>query len=75
MRLGKVTLDPAVGAFGQFVFGDGREEARGWPALLVGLFGELRPEGLDRRQAQLVEHDAEACFVDMVSFGHAPSPA
>ena len=40
--LGEMALDAAAVAFGQFVFGEGGEEAGGGPAFLVGLFGELR---------------------------------
>ncbi|MDE3081284.1 MAG: DUF3987 domain-containing protein, partial [Paracoccaceae bacterium] len=51
--------------------GDRGQEARGGPALPVRLFGELRPEGLDGGQPQLVEHDAEAGFVDELCGFHA----
>ena len=60
---------------GQFMLGNGGEETRCGPSLPIRHFGEPGPQGLDGRQAQLVEHDAEARFVDMMSVGHAPSPA
>ncbi len=66
---------PAMGALGQFMLGDGRQEARGWPSLPISLFGKLRPERFDRRQAEFVEHDAEPGFVDGVDGLHAASPA
>ena len=57
---GEMALDAAPVAFGEFVLGDGGEEAGGGPSFLVGLFGELRPHQLDGGQAQLVEQEAEA---------------
>ncbi len=74
MGLSQVTFDPAVGALGQFMLGDGRKEARGGPALPVGRFGEPGPKGLDGGQAQLVQHDAETGFVDGMRALHATSP-
>lgn len=74
MRLGEMAFDTTVGAFGQFVLGDGGEEACCWPAFLVGSFGELGSEGLDRGQAQLVQHDAETGLVDRMGVLHAASP-
>ena len=47
--------------FGEFVFGDGGEEAcGGGPSFLVRLFSDLRPHQLDGGQAQLVEQEADA---------------
>lgn len=75
MGLGKMPFDPAVGALGQFMLGDGREEAGGGPSLPICLLGKLWPECLDRRQPELVEHNAEPGFVDVVSaLLHATSP-
>lgn len=74
MSLGKMPFDPTMGAFGQFMLGDGRQEACGGPSFSIGLLGKLRPECFDRRQAELVEHDAEARFVDSVGGLHAASP-
>jgi hypothetical protein len=34
------------------------EETGGWPAFLVGGLGKLRPQHLDRREAQFVEEQA-----------------
>ena len=72
--LGEMTLDAASAAFGEFVFGDGDEEAGGGPSFLVGLFGELRPHGFDGGQPQLVEQEAEARRIDGLGRAHAASP-
>src|SRR4249919_3046563 len=72
--LGEMTLDAASAAFGEFVFGDGDEEASGRPSFLVGLFGELRPHGFDGGQPQLVEQEAEARRIDGLGRAHAASP-
>src|SRR5512132_1420433 len=42
-RLGEMAFDPSPASFGEFVFGDGGEEACGGPSFLVSLFGKLRP--------------------------------
>ena len=75
MRFGEMTGDPAVSAFGQFMFGDGSQEAGGRPAFLVGLLGEAGPEGLDGGQPQVVQHDTEAGLVNGVGGLHPRSPA
>ena len=62
--LGEMAFDASPAAFGEFVFGDGGEEAGGGPSFLVGLFGKLRPHQLDGGQAQLVEQEADARGVD-----------
>lgn len=74
VRLGEVSFYPAMRTLGQFVLGNGRQEPGGGPSLSIGLFGELRPERLDCRQPELVEHDAETGFVDDVGGLHATSP-
>jgi hypothetical protein len=63
-----------VGALGQFVLGDGRKEARRWPAFAISRFSELRPESFDLGRAQLVQHDAETGLVDGICSLHAVSP-
>ncbi len=68
MCLGQVPPDPAMRPFGEFMLGNRGEEPGGRPALPVRLFSEAGPEGLDRWQAQLVEHDAEARLVDGVGY-------
>ena len=73
-RLGEMALDAAPVSFCELMLGDRREEARGLPAFLVGLVGELRPDELDRGKAQLAEHDAEARGVDGGGRPHAASP-
>ena len=40
---GEMPLDAAAVTFGQFMLGDGGQEAGRGPAFLVGLLGELRP--------------------------------
>lgn len=74
MRFGKMTSDPAIGALGQFVLGHGREEARSRPTFAISGFRELGPQGLDCRQAQLIQHDAETCLVGGICRLHAVSP-
>ena len=37
----------------RFVLGNGRQEPGGGPSFSIGLFGKLRPQGLDRRQSEL----------------------
>ena len=57
-----------------------RKRAAGQP-FFVGARGELRPDGLDGRQAQIGEHDPEARGVDRSGrgrcglSGHAASPS
>jgi hypothetical protein len=72
--LGEVTLDAAAGPFGELDLGQGGEQARGGPALLVGPLREARPDGLDRREAQVTEQQAEAGFVDRIGRAHAAPP-
>jgi hypothetical protein len=74
MGFGQMTFDPAPIAFGQFMFGNGRQEAGRRPSFTIGLLGKLRPQGLDRRQSEFIEHDAEASLID-VDVLHATSPA
>ena len=62
--LGEMALDAASIALGEFVFGDGGEEAGGGPAFLVGLFGESGPDELDGGKTQFVEQDAELGGID-----------
>lgn len=59
---------------GELVLGHGGQEARGGPAFLVGLFGELRPDDLDGRKAQVAQHDAKTCGIDRGGGLHAASP-
>ena len=73
--LGDVSFDPAMRPFGQFMLGDGREETGGRPSFPIGLLGKFWQERLDRRQPELIQHDAESGFVDCVNALHATSPA
>ena len=48
----EMTLDPATGPFGHLVPGERGQKACGRPALLVGSCGKVRPDELDRGQAE-----------------------
>ena len=69
-----MALDAASLALGEFVLGEGHEEACGGPALLVGALGEAGPDVLDGVQAQLGEQKAEAGLLDGIGGGHAGAP-
>ena len=43
----EAALEAAPGAVGDFVFGQGGQQARGGPAFAVGLCGELGPQSFD----------------------------
>src|SRR5512134_3519416 len=73
-RLGEMAFDPPAAPFGEFVFGDGGEEACGGPSFLVRLFSDLRPHQLDGGQAQLVEQEADARAIDGLGGLHATAP-
>ena len=84
LGLPEVAFDAPPVAFGELVFGQGREEAGRGPSLLVGALGEALPELADRRQAELGKHQGELHGVDLVGVerglvvvlvGHAASPA
>ena len=51
----EMTLDAAAGEVGHLVLGERGQEAGGRPALLVGSCGEVRPDELDRGQAEIGE--------------------
>ena len=59
---------PSV-AFGELVLGEGCEEAGGGPALGIGALGEALPELVDRRQAEIGEHQGELDGIDLVGIG------
>ena len=59
LGLGEVALDAAPGAVGELDLGEGGEQARGGPALLVGAAGEVGPEAGDRGQPELGEHERQ----------------
>ena len=61
-----MALDAATAALGHFVLGERGQEACGGPAFLVGLLGELGPDQLDARQAQLVQQKFDTGGVDLV---------
>ena len=56
LRFGEMSRETAPVAFGDLVFGEGGEEARGGPAFLVRPLGEGGPTLLDRGQPEVVEH-------------------
>ena len=60
----EMAFDAPSVALGELVLDEGREEARGGPALGVGPLGEALPEPVDGRQAQLGEHQGELDGVD-----------
>lgn len=59
---------------GQLVLGDGRQEAGGWPPLLVGLFRKAGPDCLDGGQAQLGQHQTKTRRIGNGGGLHAGSP-
>ena len=62
------SMRPSV-AFGELVLGEGCEEAGGGPALAIGALGEALPELVDRRQAEIGEHQGELDGIDLVGIG------
>ena len=70
----EMTLDPATGPFGHLVLGERGQKACGRPALLVGSCGKVRPDELDRGQAEIGKGQAEAGGVDRVGGLHAAAP-
>jgi hypothetical protein len=71
----QMALDAAALTLGEFVLGEGHEEAGGGPAFLVGAFGEAGPDVPDGGQAQLAEQQAEARLVDRIGRAHAGAPS
>jgi hypothetical protein len=61
--VGEMAFDPSAAPFGEFMFGDGGEEACSGPSFLVSLFGKLRPQQLDGGQAQLVDQALSTDFL------------
>ena len=70
-----MALDAAPIPFGQFEFGQGREEASRGPALPVGLLGEVGPEPGDGGEPQLAQEQFQACGVDGGAGGRRPAHA
>jgi hypothetical protein len=70
-----MTLDAPARAFGQLVLGERGQEARRGPSLLVGAGGEVWSDGLDSRQAQVVQRQGETAGVDGIGGLHAATPA
>ena len=81
--LPEMAFDTPSVAFGELVFGEGCEEAGGRPALGIGALGEALPELVDRRQAEIGEHQGELDGIDLVGVdcrevvaaGHDAPPA
>ena len=67
----EAALEATAGAVGDFVFGQGGQQARGGPAFAVGLSGELRPQCFDGGQAQFAEHKVERRGIDGCWSTHA----
>jgi hypothetical protein len=72
---GKVTLDAAATAIGDFVLGERGKEASCGPAFLVRLLGELDPHQFDGRQAQIGKEELDARGIDRIDRLHATSPS
>ena len=70
-----MALNAAPVPFGEFVLSDGRQEAGGLPALLIGLLGELGPDDLDGGKTQFTQHDPKARGINSGGGLHAASPA
>ena len=67
-------LGPPPVPFGDLMLGKGGKQAGGRPPFLVGARGEVAPDMLDCRQAQLIQHQAEPLGVDHRGCAHAASP-
>jgi hypothetical protein len=61
---GEMAFDAPAAALGHLMLGEGGEEARGGPALLVGLSGDRCLHRLDAGQAQLGQHQLEPRGID-----------
>jgi hypothetical protein len=72
----QMPLDTAAITFGDFVLGQRGDQAGAGPAFLVGARGEVGSDQLDGRQAQFIEHEADALGIDcsVGRFAHAASP-
>lgn len=60
-----MALHASPAALGKFEFGKHGEEPCRRPALLVGAFGEVRPEPGDRGQAQVMQQKRQTGGVDL----------
>lgn len=74
LGFGQMPLGPPAIAFGDLMLGERGQEASGRPTFLVCARGKVSPDMLDRRQAQLVQHQAEPLGVDRRTCAHAASP-
>jgi hypothetical protein len=72
--LGEMTLDPPSATLGNLVFKDGGQEPRRQGRVACGAGGEVCPEELDGRQAQLVEQESDPPDIDGLGRLHAASP-
>ena len=70
--LGEMAFEAPPGPVGDLLFGQGAEQAGRGPAFGIGALGQLRPGGLEGRQAQFGEHQVELCGIHAA---HEPSPA
>jgi hypothetical protein len=69
-----MAFDAAARALGDLMLRERGQEARRWPALLVGLGGECGSDLFDGGQAQLGEQQLDAGDVDGIGGPHAASP-
>ncbi len=71
----QMSFDPATIPFCDLMLGERRKQAGARPAFFVGPRGEVGPDQFDRRQAQVVEDEAQALGVDSGCVpAHAASP-
>ena len=62
----EMPFDAAPGTSGDFVFDERDKEAGGGPALFIGAFGELLPEGFDRGEPEIAQQQGDAASVDRI---------
>ena len=73
-RFLQMPFEASAATLGHLVFGEGRKEAGGGPAFLVGDLRQLGPDQLDPGQAQLGEQQFDARGIDLVGRLHAALP-
>src|SRR3954452_3398916 len=70
---GEMALDAAPGTLVDFQLGQGGEEPRCRPALLIGAGGEVGPHAADCRQPELVQQHGQPGGIDFEA-AHAAAP-
>ena len=74
-RFEQVSLDASLSAFGEFEFGQRRQQPRRRPALAIGAFGERLPQLGDGGHAQFAQQQRQARGVDGDAVAHGVAPA